>query len=284
MTTVILVLVVRFSAAQVAAVKEQKAIVEERLQNKQEDLERTEKWSERRIEALEAQLTSVLDEGGITQNSLFDGIRDIGGEVRHALEPIVEELQSLLITVPTSASDADPIKLATHLDLGKALSVSHEWLGAAKHYEVYVRQQPEDWQVHFLHGAALANSRMSDETNLDALRAYSEAITFVPSDIDLDTLARLHTYRGAMLRRLRRFAEAESEFVLSLSLSSQEYELSDAHYNLASLYALQGEREPMLRHLRSLTEGHRADLRSHPHFSAFAGDHEFIQLTSRGPI
>jgi Flp pilus assembly protein TadD len=64
--------------------------------------------------------------------------------------------------------------------------------------------------------------------------------------------AKLHSYRGAMAKRLRRFREAEADLLIAEGLAGREDRLADIDYNLAGVYAMSGRSEDALARLRRL--------------------------------
>lgn len=212
----------------------------------------------------------------MTEATLVTGTQDVGDEVRRALVPMMEELKGLLDGMRlASTSRTDP---ETHLQLGKALTVSMRWEEAAEQFEIYLRTYPDNWEVHFLHGTVLANRRRGDSSNQASLRAYNEAIALAPQDTDRNLRARLHTYRGAMLKRLGRLDEAESDFLLARRWATADYERFDLSYNLATLSALRASKLSMLDYLAEVPPKHRRHLGSNPYFKAFWDDVDFLEL------
>jgi len=153
-------------------------------------------------------------------------------------------------------------------------------MGAATHYDKYTAFRPDDWEVHFLKGVAYANCRMGHKTNIASLRAYGDAIALAPSSVGCDTRARLHTYRGAMLKRLGRLDEALSELELAGKWAQADYEVYDNYYNLACVHAMRKDKENMLKYLRQLlaAPGWKERIRHSPYFAHFWEDKDLQDL------
>jgi hypothetical protein len=92
--------------------------------------------------------------------------------------------------------------------------------------------------------------------------------------------ARLHTYRGALLKRLHRLEEAESELLLAQHWATAVYELTDNQYNLACIYAMKKDKEKMLDYLRSLSTSWYSllKLRGNPYFDNYRDDPDFLAI------
>jgi tetratricopeptide (TPR) repeat protein len=192
------------------------------------------------------------------------------------LADLIEELRGIVTSFRTTARQDS--EATASLELGKALAASGQWAEAAHHFSAYIVRHPDDWEVHFLRGVALANTRGDHSAQISALRAYGEAIALRPDWLDPNLDARLHTYRGAMLKRLGRLFEAESEVTLGLRLASSEYELQDAHYNLACIYALSGHRTPMLESLSELRDPMKQVVLGSPYFETYWDDPDFLRI------
>jgi tetratricopeptide (TPR) repeat protein len=135
--------------------------------------------------------------------------------------------------------------------------------------------------AQFLRGVAFVNIRGGSAENLAGLRSYNEAIAFAPEDIEPNTRARLFAYRGAVLKRLGRLEEAESDLLIARRHAILDYEVNDVRYNLSAVYALRGDREPMLAALREITDVRTlASVRFHLHdyYAEFRHDPELRRL------
>jgi serine/threonine protein kinase len=169
----------------------------------------------------------------------------------------------------------DTILIVAHSLLGKG-----KWREAAMKLEEYAKHRPNDWESHFARGVALANRRAGYETDLESLRAYNDAIVHAP-ETGTKRRARLFAYRGAILKRLRRLDEAQSDLTLASSYASDVDQLNDVKYNLAGVFAMRGDRDSMLTTIRSLKDAphYLAAIRSHldDYFSDFNDDQEFLR-------
>jgi len=127
------------------------------------------------------------------------------------------------------------------------------WEQASQYLERYVEAAPDDWEAQFSLGVAQANKRGGEESDRAALRAYDNAIVFVDEENQRQWLPRLYAYRGGMLKRLGRLAEAESSLLLAGQIASDRDDLLDIAYNLAGIYAQMGEADRAIEQLRILS-------------------------------
>jgi tetratricopeptide (TPR) repeat protein len=242
---------------QVNAVKSQKEITEERLKKSEEDLERTEKWHERELGALKERLSEVLGARNLDVSELVSsgGRVELESAVRDAVGALASEMRVLREQLTGSPRvQEDPQVLLT---MAGGFAASENWAAAAQYYELYLKVDNSNWEVHFLRAVAFANSRAGREANIEALRSLNDAIALAPDDLDNDMRGRLYGYRGANLKRLSRFDEAEHDLLFARRLARATYETQDIRYNLACVYALTRRRDDMLRELRTLAEDPR---------------------------
>lgn len=240
---------------QVNAVKSQKEITEERLTKAKEDLERTEKWHERELGALKERLSDVLGARNLNVSELVSsgGRVELESAVRDAVGALASEMRVLREQLTGSPrAREDPQVLLT---MAGGFAAAEDWTAAAQYYELYLKADDSNWEIHFLRAVALANSRAGRETNLEALRSLNDALALAPDDLDDDMRGRLYGYRGADLKRLGRFDEAEHDLLFARRFARALYETQDIRYNLACVYALTHRRDDMLRELRDLV-GH----------------------------
>ena len=264
----------------IKAVAEQKRIVEERLKNAETDLVRTEKWYERRVQELKEKLTGLLDDEGITTQNLFADpsfAENLRSDIRETVGSMLDEMTRLQEKV---AEREEPITdPGWHIQMAKASTISNDWLSAAEHYGEYLKHNESNWEIHFLRGVAYANYRGGLRTDLAGVRSYSEAITFCPEEIDQNLKARLHTYRGALLKRLNRLDEAESGLLLAQRWATAPYEVMDNHYNLACIFAMKKEKEKLLQQIRRLSSSpeYLGTLPMKPYFANYRDDPDFLE-------
>src|SRR5262249_3948754 len=89
--------------------------------------------------------------------------------------------------------------------------------------EEYAQYRPDDWESCYSRGVAFANARRGKQTDVASLRAYNDAIAFAPRMIDDNLRARLFSYRGAILKRLGRLDENESDLSLASKYATAYY-------------------------------------------------------------
>jgi tetratricopeptide (TPR) repeat protein len=263
------------------------ALQEERLKHASEYQQRTEKWAEREKAELNArlgeakdQLDALMKSQGLDLGSLALGkqVSDSAADVRTTMQSLVQQLKEHLAQLPTLGQRATNADVELSVAMGAMAAGS--FADAATHFDSYARNGGESWQAHFSRGIAHANSRQGASSDLSALRAYNDALALAPNNIDQNRRARLFIYRGAMLKRLGRLAEAEADLQLGLTLADAVHEQADARYNLACVYAMSNQRAALFRELSLLSPREIAAVRSHMHdyFVYFASDAEFLRI------
>ncbi len=262
--------------------KLQYQIATQRLETKQDDLAKTEKWYERDIVRLQQELSDVLEREKITTERLVMNVdtSSISTEIKAAITELLQEIKSVEQQFEETEVVVEDPKL--FLDMAKAFSSTHRWLEAAENYGKYLERFRDDWEVHFLQGVAFVNSRHGPTTDLAALRAYNEAIALAPPSIDNDMRARLFAYRAGVAKRLARLDEAEADLMLAKKYATALYEVYDIKYNLAAVYAMRGDKAQLLEVVRELRNrpSELAHIRVHlnTYFAAFSRDSEFLEL------
>ena len=268
------------------------AVQDERLKRAAEEQARTEKWAEReksdlreQLNKIKAEMDSLLKREGLDLNTLALGrqLSASSTELRTTAQALVDDMKNKLAQLtslePSRPDSADP---DWELSIAMGAMASGSYKEAAAHFDAYARDHVESWEVHYSRGVAHANSRRGRESNLASLRAYNEALALAPSDVDANVRARMFSYRGAVLKRLGRLQEAEADIRISLSFATAEYESLDAHYNLACIHAIRGEREPMIEEIRKLdgNQVYLGAIASHmrSYFARFQDDAEFRAL------
>jgi tetratricopeptide (TPR) repeat protein len=273
------------------AAKMRAEVLEERVRRSEEELKRTEKWTEREkaelnreVEQLRAQLAVSLQSAGVSSTlDAREAVARISAELRATIDASLAELRNALAK-RTHLDDDDSLDPALGLQLGQGYMATGHWELAVRYFDSYLQQNRDDWQVLYVKAVALANSRQNRLTNLAALRTLNDAIALAlepGSDADEFYRGRLFTYRGALLKRLGRLDEAESDIRLGATRAATDYEAADAAYNLASVFALRGDREQLLATLRSAVDLRMADyvaqsIRGHmdDYFRSYANDAE----------
>lgn len=271
------------------------AIQEERLKRAAEEQQRTEKWAEREKTELREQLNktktemdALLKREGFDLNTLALGkqLSDSAAEVRATAQTLVEEMKDKLAQLATVEKPKEEIiDPGWELSLAMCAMAAGSFSDAATHFDAYSKNGGESWQAHFSRGVAHANRRCGHDSDLASLRAYNEAIALAPADMDANYRARLFSYRGGILKRLGRLQEAEADIRLALSQATAQHEVLDAHYNLACIHAMRGERQLMFEELAILCDS-RSHLRAvaahiQDYFAKFANDPELLTVLNR---
>ena len=271
------------------------AIQEERLKRAAEEQQRTEKWAEREKTELREQLNktktemdALLKREGFDLNTLALGkqLSDSAAEVRATAQALVEEMKDKLAQLATVEKPKEEIiDPGWELSLAMGAMAAGSFSDAATHFDAYSKNGGESWQAHFSRGVAHANRRGGYDADLASLRAYNEAIALAPADMDANYRARLFSYRGGVLKRLGRLQEAEADIRLALSQATAQHEVLDAHYNLACIHAMRGERQLMFEELAILCDS-RSHLRAvaahiQDYFAKFANDPELLTVLNR---
>jgi tetratricopeptide (TPR) repeat protein len=227
-------------------------------------------------------LSQALDARGLDLLSLATGQKSLSDAPHSEAEALHLELLALLDRVreidAAQGSDRDPVPPEALLEAARGLMASHQWKEAARYLDRYVALVPGDWEAHYARAVAYANARGGPAWDLAALRAYGDVIALAGNEVEPNMLARLLTYRGAMLKRLDRLVEAEADFNAADGLAVAPTERSDVDYNLACVYAMTGRREEALTKIRGLRGTQYIDaIRAHVdrYFASLAADPEF---------
>jgi len=236
-----------------------------------------------RLEKLTFQLRRSMSAADLDSLSLAAG-RTLSDVPDDAREQVRRQLTDLMYSIDKLTSDEsaknEAIDPDTILALAQGCMAEGKWLDAAIKFEEYAQLRPGNWEASYARGVAFANSRKNSETNLSSLRAYNDAIAFATPGIDKNMRARLFAYRGAILKRLRRLDEAESDLLLAKRYPNRQYEIDDINYNLAGVYALRGDRALLLEVVETLRKSRNYLLQIHAHlgdyFKLFREDQEFL--------
>lgn len=199
-------------------------------------------------------------------------------EIEQLLSTLLERLEQLELATQSQRETVPPDAL---LEAAHGLMAAQRWTEAAEYFDRYLTVDASSWEVHFSRAVARANSRAGPEGDLMALRAYSDAIALRPEQLETNLMARLYSYRGAMMKRLGRLQEAESDLHLAETMATEPYERCDISYNLACVYAMTGRRAEAMRLVKTLrgTE-FIGTITAHldRYFAALADDPEFLAL------
>jgi tetratricopeptide (TPR) repeat protein len=239
----------------------------------------------KKTELLASQVRKEMNETGVGLADLIRG-REINASAVEHIRPLVNELNEAIRSLWNERSTKDEVDPDSLRALAHGELAIGNWLAAAKTLSEYAKHRPDDFEANFSRGVAYANARGGHKTDLGALRAYNDAIVSLPESLDPNYRARLFTYRGAMLKRMHRFEEALADFRISESSATNEYEVHDLLYNLASTYAMMGDRNKMMAVIRRIPPNSKfisvIRTRLADYFSAFSEDKEFLQLIGNG--
>lgn len=240
--------------------------------------------TQERVSSLSGQLKTTLGKAALNPRSLTQGrtLSDVPEGARNRVMWLLEELRSSVADLPAAAGAHPMVEPDTLLALAQGLMAEQKWLEAARRCEEYARIKPQDWEANYLRGVAFANARAGPEKNLASLRAYNDAIAFLPPSTEPNVRARLFAYRGAMHKRLGRLEEAEADLMIAQRHASRRYEVDDVTYNLAGVFALQGNRDKLLAAVGQLSKEsrHMMAIRGHldDYFQAFRQDEAFLRM------
>ncbi|MFM2005577.1 MAG: hypothetical protein RLZZ09_1232 [Pseudomonadota bacterium] len=274
------------------AAQDQIAAKEERLKGVVDDHTRLKDWSERekadlrtKLEEAKAQVDELLKQEGINPSALAAGkrISDSTVELQTTVQRLTAEMQQTILKLTELGGHAVGANTANATrTIAMAEMASGRYNDAAHQYDAFAASGSASWEDHLSRGVAHANARHGRNSDIAALLAYNDAIALAPDDLGQNWRARLLTYRAAMLKRLGRFDEAESDLALSIRLATESYESLDAHYNLACVYAMQRRGEEMYRQLDELQGSRRflAGVAAHLHdyFAYFKTDERLQSL------
>jgi tetratricopeptide (TPR) repeat protein len=205
---------------------------------------------EEELAKLKIELDNRLRQQGVTLENLALGQRpDYTNSEAKAIDELSQQMKDLvhqLKTLVPQEIQNDKIISDTQLTLAKAQMAKGNSGEAADNFEQYTSTTEASWEVYFSKAVNLANLREGRKSNQASVKAYNDTINVLPSEIDKNIKARVFGYRGAILKRLNRLDEAEGDLNIAIKYASNEYEIDDINYNLACVYALQGNKEKML--------------------------------------
>lgn len=234
----------------------------------------------KKLSGLTSQMREQMDQAGFGLVNLVQG-QTMSSSAINDIRPLIEEMSESIKSLQDNndnaeSVDPDSLRVLAQGELGVG-----NWSSAAKILDEYAKHRPDDFEANFSRGVAYANARGGISTDIGALRAYNDATASMPESLDENYRARLFTYRGAMLKRLRRFEEALADFKIAEKTATNEYEQSDLLYNLASMYALMGDRSRLMETIHGLPIKSNVKriirARLGDYFKEFSSDKEFLQ-------
>lgn len=200
-------------------------------------------------------------------------------QIKRSLSSLVRALERLEVAQERDQDESVPPDVL--LNAAHGLMAAEEWTKAANYFDRYVAVEPDNWEAQFSRAVAHANARSGKDSNLASLRAYNDALALRPPDAEPNLIARLFSYRGAILKRLGRLPEAEADLRIGDGLATEEYEKNDIRYNLACVFAMTNRRDEALSLVRTL-EGtpfiEAIYANRHRYFEALADDPEFREM------
>jgi tetratricopeptide (TPR) repeat protein len=242
-----------------------------------------------RLEAatLSAELGERLGDIGTADLALGQPAGGVSDKTHAEVSELLRSIEGLVRRIEATQSDIgpeEPLTAEARLEIARGMLAQRRWRDAAVMLDQYVEAEPDDWEVQFARGAAHANSRGGAEADRSALRAFNDALAFVPRDQGRHWLPRFFGYRGAMLKRLGRYVEAENDLRIARSLATDSDDAHDIDYNLAAVYALTGRPDEAMKLVKSL-QGTRfvGGIKSHVHdyFDALRDDPEFVAIVGK---
>jgi len=255
--------------------------VQERIQQK--TLEKL-IYDVKQAKQLANKVQAQMQQAGVDLVGAAEG-RNMDAVVVEQLRPLVAALNKSVESIRSTPDSEEAVHPDALRTLAQGELALGNWVAASAILAEYARQRPEDFEANFSRGVAFANSRQGQPSNVNALRAYNDAVAYMPTQIDPNLRARLFTYRGAMLKRMGRFDEALADFGVARKFATAQYEAHDLVYNLASTYALMHDRERMMATIREATPDILEVIRARldDYFSHFRHDREFLEIIGVRP-
>jgi Flp pilus assembly protein TadD len=268
------------------------AVVEQRLAGAKDQLEWQDKRSQQEqrrlsleLDGLQKQLAAALSKEGLSLEALALGrdLRNVAEESRRVVQSLVAEMQKTFEDLRKSKTEESLLDNPEwNLVLAQGQMATQQSSTAAALFDNYTMHTRATWDAYFAKAVAHANARGGHGSNIEALRSYGEALALAPDDLDRNVRSRLVGYRGAILKRLGRLAEAESDLLLASKLAVADAERCDAMYNLAGVYALRHDRTKMLECVKAIggSKIYKNAIASHLHdyFAAYSSDSDLLSL------
>jgi tetratricopeptide (TPR) repeat protein len=269
--------------ARIDALKEDSIKNDKYYLREKEQLEREKKEKESELKKMQGQLEEVLKGEGVTIHNLALGqtLKESNNEVKNLIAELSEKMTMQIKEISDNGIRQDQIISQSQLTLAKAQMARGSFNDAATNFEQYTTNEKASWEVHFSKAVNLANLRQGKISNAASARAYSDAISLLPNNIDPNTRARVFGYRGAIFKRLGRFDESEADLKIAQKYATADYEVDDIHYNLSCVYAMQGNKNEMLSNVLKIKNKkiiHTIEHHLYDYFEQFANDEDFKYL------
>lgn len=248
--TILGVIIKIFSMIRIAY-KEKEETLRTRIEKIEDDLNRTEKWANREKEKLQEEknqyknkLNELLKNAKIDDNPIefLNSLNNIELSIKNEISLLMDKIDNL-----ENKNNSEEIDVDYHLSLADGYVVKNEWEKAAYHYDIAITKINDNWNLHFKRGISHANTKKDRDSFYKALQSYSNAIIFIPDEIDNNVKARLYIYKGAMLKRLQRYQEAIVNIKYGQEIAEDAYEILDSYYNLGGIYAIQNKIEELVK-------------------------------------
>jgi len=275
------------------AEEQKKAIeksLEERIKMISEDSTRKDYWFGKEKESFERERTSnekeiirlreLLDKKLKRNNnnsSAHTSEQNMPGNT-NGINELIQSLEAKLVDQIRLISSHDPIISESQVTLAKAKEANQYADFDAINVGFYIANGNETWDSYFDKAINISNLRDIPNSNLAAVRACNDSINAMPTDIAPNSKARVFAFRGAVLKRINRLDEAELDLSIAKKYATDENQIDDIYYNLACIYALQGNKEKMLENLNSIkTERSIQYIRNHTsdYFKLYSLDADF---------
>lgn len=194
------------------------------------------------------------------------------------IRPIIEGIRETIKSLQEKHKLINPelLKILAEGEIG-----IKNWSNAAMLLDEYIKLRSDDFEANFSRGVAYANIKQGISTDICALQAYNDAVASMPKSLDGNFRARLFIYRGAILKRMRRFEDALSNFKIAEQTVTADYEKSDLSYNFASTYALMGDKNQLMEVVRKTNNKSTVMPmirdKLNDYFKEFSNDEEFLR-------
>lgn len=166
---------------------------------------------------------------GTSNTSALDGIHFIG-----ATNPATGPTNEAALMAAFDAMPDDE-KVAALLSIGSESLGKGDNAAGLRHYQTALKIKPEDEDIHFNIGVALARLGQIEP----AIASYQEALKIFPE------YAEAHNNLGNLLANRGRLAEALTHLQTAVKVSPES---ASAHNNLGSVLARQGDLQKAMEH------------------------------------